>query len=213
MASDLSIQCNCGSFRGIARGVSRKVGIRVVCYCDDCQHFAHYLGARDTTLDSHGGTDIFQMSPAAFNITQGLDKLACLRLTPKGPLRWYTNCCKTPIGNTPPTNQLPFVGLIHSCINSDGQSLAHVLGSVSARVMVQYAKGDITTLENTSDGFSLSHMARIAWKLLIWRVQGAHKHSPFFDVATGTSIASPLLLSERTRSNDDSANDNSFSEK
>lgn len=75
MTTDLSIQCHCGSVRGLARGVSRKVGIRVVCYCDDCQAFANYLGAGDTILDSHGGTDIFQMSPAALNIMHGLDNL------------------------------------------------------------------------------------------------------------------------------------------
>ena len=208
MTTDLSIECNCGAFRGLARGISPQVGIRVVCYCDDCQAFANHLGAGDTTLDSHGGTDIFQMSPAVLNIEQGLDNLACLRLTPRGPLRWYTKCCRTPIGNTPPTHQLPFVGLIHSCVNVEEQSLDQMLGPVSARIMVRYAKGDITTLDNTSAGFSLSHLARMVWKLLLWRVHRDHKHSPFFDADTGAPIASPLLLSERTPSNDHAPNNN-----
>ena len=33
---------------------------RVVCYCDDCQAFLHYLKRADL-LDAHGGTDIVQV--------------------------------------------------------------------------------------------------------------------------------------------------------
>ena len=36
----------------------------MVCYCDDCQAFLHYLGRADL-LDALGGTDIVQMAPAA----------------------------------------------------------------------------------------------------------------------------------------------------
>ncbi len=82
MPTDLPIRCSCGALRGIARGVSAKRGNRIVCYCDDCQSFAYFLEHPDRILDSHGGTDIFQMSPARLEISEGADQLVCMRLTP-----------------------------------------------------------------------------------------------------------------------------------
>ncbi len=64
MPTTLPIRCSCAALRGTALGVSANRGNRVVCYCDDCQSFAYFLGRADQILDAHGGTDIFQTSPA-----------------------------------------------------------------------------------------------------------------------------------------------------
>lgn len=194
MSTDLSIQCDCGAFRGVAKGISPGVGLHGICYCDDCQAFADYLGARDRVLDSHGGTEIFQVSPAALAISQGRQNLACVRLTSRGPFRWYADCCKSPVGNTPPTRQLPFLGLICACIVPDGQPLEQILGTVSARIMARYAVGDIKELPNTHDGFPISQVARMLWKLMLWRMRGDHKRHPFFDAATGIPLSPPVPL-------------------
>ena len=196
MSTDLSIRCSCGALGGAAQGVSDKSGYRIVCYCNDCQAFADYLQGDCQILDANGGTDIFQMSPAHLRITRGLDRLACVRITPKGPLRWYADCCKTPIGNTPPTRQAPFVGLIHSCIDTESRTLDEMLGPVRLRVMGRYAKGDRETLD-AHDGFLPSQFAGILWKLLKWRVRGDHERSPFFDAKTGDPIAMPNLIGEK----------------
>src|SRR5688572_12534539 len=100
MAADLPVRCSCGTLRAVVRGASGGRGNHVVCYCDDCQSFAHFLERADDTLDAHGGTEIYQMSPARLEIIDGADRLACVRLAPKGLLRWYAACCRTPIGNT-----------------------------------------------------------------------------------------------------------------
>ena len=199
MSSNLAIRCQCGCVVGKATGLSPNAGSRVVCYCDDCQAFVDQLGQREVVLDSNGGTEIFQMSPAALTVSRGLDRLACLRLTPKGPLRWYTDCCKTPIGNTPSTHKLPFLGLILACMDTAGHSLDQVLGPVRTRVMIRHAIGDLGTLPNAYDGFSLSHIAGISWKILTWRMQRDHERSPFFDPETGAPIASPLMPGEQRR--------------
>jgi len=191
--STLAIRCQCGYVVGTATGLSPGAGTRVVCYCDDCQAFADQLGQGEVVLDRNGGTEIFQMSPAALTVSRGLDRLVCLKLTRKGPLRWYTDCCKTPIGNTPATYKLPYVGLILACVVTAGDSLDQVLGPVRVRVMTRHARGDLGTLPDAHDGFSLSHIARILWKILTWRVRGDHQHSPFFDPETGVPIAAPLL--------------------
>ena len=197
MPTDLPIRCFCGALRGVASGVSSDCGNRVVCYCDDCQSFAHFLGHADEILDAHGGTDIFQMSPARLQITEGADHLACMRLTPRGPLRWYSDCCRTPIGNTPPTRHVPFVGLIHSCMDhaADGRPLDAMLGPVRMRVHGRFAKGDRTELA-VYDRAPVFMFLRLAGMALMGRLRGDHNHSPFFDARTGEPSATPRILSE-----------------
>ena len=52
MKVDVPIRCSCGALQGYARGISRKSGRRMACYCDDCQSFAHFLGRADEVLDA-----------------------------------------------------------------------------------------------------------------------------------------------------------------
>ncbi|MCG8589625.1 MAG: DUF6151 family protein [Proteobacteria bacterium] len=199
MANDLPIRCRCGNLRGRAQGVSGERGNRIVCYCDDCQAFGDFLGP-DGVLDTHGGTDIFQMSPARLEFTRGLDQLACLRLTSKGMLRWYAACCKTPIGNTMATRQIPFVGLIHACVDheADGRSRDEALGPVRAGVNARFARGDRTQLD-AHDRAPLSMGLGILGRLVAARLRGDHAASPFFDRGTGEPVAVPLVLSEDER--------------
>jgi hypothetical protein len=84
--------------RGVASDVSQSSGFRFVCYCRDCQAFARFLERADV-LDPAGGTDIFQMPPARVKLVAGTDAMRCLRLSNK-VLRWYADCCRTPIANT-----------------------------------------------------------------------------------------------------------------
>ena len=195
--TDLALQCSCGTLRGVARGVSSDRGNRVVCYCDDCQSFAHFLGRANEILDAHGGTDIFQMSPARLEILEGANHLSCMRLTSRGLLRWYTDCCRTPIGNTLPTRHVPFVGLIHSCIAppTNGRPLDMTLGPIRARVHGRFAKGDLTgvTVHARAPVFML---VRLAGMFLIARLRGEHKPSPFFHPRTNEPSVTPRVLSE-----------------
>jgi hypothetical protein len=46
-------------------------------------------------------------SPAHVKLGAGTDALRCLRLSDKGVLRWYTDCCRTPIGNTAASPRFP----------------------------------------------------------------------------------------------------------
>lgn len=198
-ANDLPIRCRCGALRGIVANVATGDSFRVICYCSDCQAFAQYLEERsnEQILDYHGGTDIYQMSPARLTITQGGEQLACLRVTPRGPLRWYSDCCWTPIGNTLATRQLPFVGLIRFCIDVDDRAIDQMLGPVSLRVMAHYAKGDVSSLD-VHDRFLVSHIAGVFFRIAKWRLRGDHKRSPFFDSKTGRPVAEPLWLNEES---------------
>ncbi len=175
--------------------MSHNDGNRIVCYCDDCQSFAYFLERADEILDAHGGTDIFQMSPARLEISQGADRLACMRLTEGGMLRWYASCCKTPIGNTLASHQVPFVGLIHSCVDhtADVGTRDEALGPIRARVMAGFSKGDRSELD-AYDRRPVSMQLRMIRMLLMARLRGEHAHSPFFDATSGEPATEPRVL-------------------
>jgi Family of unknown function (DUF6151) len=193
--TDIAIRCSCGAVRGIARDLSSGAGNRGICYCDDCQAFAHFLGRAEQILDSHGGTDIFQTSPARIEITGGREHLACMRLTPKGLIRWYTDCCRTPIGNTLATHQVPFIGLIVFCLDggSERSSLDAALGPVRMRIEARFAVGQPTG-NNVYDRMPLSMLPRIMGRILMARLRGDHKRSPFFNPQTGAPVSAPHIL-------------------
>ena len=134
MPSDLPLRCLCGRVCGIAREIAPAAGVRFICYCKDCQAFAHFLGRADV-LDTAGGTDIFQMPPGRVTLTAGTDALRCLRLSSK-VLRWYADCCRTPIANTAATPRFPVVALIHSFMSDEtnGHSRDDVLGPPLCRI-------------------------------------------------------------------------------
>src|ERR1700704_6621408 len=112
MPLDLPIRCRCGRMRGVASNVSPSSGFRFVCYCGDCQAFARFLDRADV-LDPAGGTDIFHMPSGRVKLTTGTDVMRCLRFSDQ-VLRWYTDCCLTPIANTAAGPRFPIAGIIHS---------------------------------------------------------------------------------------------------
>src|SRR5579863_6166320 len=122
------LQCRCGKIQGWVADAHRAN--RVVCYCRDCQAFARVLGQANLTLDAQGGSDIVQTLPKNVTFTAGADALACLRLTDKGMVRWYADCCKTPIGNTLENHKISFVGLLHDCLDNPEQPLQRSFGAV-----------------------------------------------------------------------------------
>ena len=197
MPADFTIQCACGAFRGLVRDLSSKCCHRIVCYCDDCQLFAHFLGRAEEIMDSHGGTEIWQMSPARIEFTHGMDQLACVRLTDQGLLRWYVECCKTPIGNTLPTFKVPFVGLIHACLRGADAAIAGAIpGPIRARVHARFASGDLTGLP-VHARIPMLYLLRVLVMLVKARLNGDHRRSPFFDAHTGQPRASPQVLKSR----------------
>ena len=110
MPLDLPLRCRCGRMRGVASHVSPSTGFRFICYCKDCQAFARFLDRADV-LDPAGGTNIFQMPPGRVKLTAGTDSLRCLCLSNK-VLRWYTDCCRTPIANTAAGPRFPVIGMV-----------------------------------------------------------------------------------------------------
>jgi Family of unknown function (DUF6151) len=129
--------------RGVANVISPSTGFHFICYCKDCQAFANFL-ERPDVLGPAGGTDIFQMPPGRVKIIVGTDALRCLHLTDK-VLRWYTNCCHTPIGNTATWPGFPVIGMVHAFMDHDAgtRSRDEVLGPPLCRIFERSAIGPL----------------------------------------------------------------------
>lgn len=190
--ADLSLTCRCGSFRARMIGVSPKTGSHLMCYCKDCQAFARFLGAEEI-LKPRGGSDIFHTIPARFEIEQGQQHLACLRLSPKGTLRWYASCCDTPICNTLSGKWLEFLGVLTPTLVGD--DVGEALGPVIAVVNVDSAQPGPGTLRNR--GF-----ARAAWAVIRRhfgaKLSGRGGQTPFFGME-GTPVVVPRVLTLEER--------------
>src|SRR5687767_2863215 len=191
---ELPLRCRCGTVRGVARGVAPSTVNHCFCYCDDCQAFAHFLGRADDVLDAYGGTEITQMSQANVAFTAGADKVAAMRLSTKGMIRWYASCCSTPIGNSMPTSAMPFLGVIKAFIDAP----AEALGPIRGRGFAKSAKGGRAAVPK--DGLPEPVMiARVLVKILLWRLRGDHKRSPLLDAATGQPAVHPRVLGQAER--------------
>jgi len=183
--------------RGVASDVSPSTGFRFVCYCKDCQAFARFLERTDV-LDTAGGTDIFQMPPARVKLTEGTDAIRCLRLSDK-VLRWYTDCCRTPIANTAADPRFPLAAVIHTFMDhkGDGRSRAEVLGPPLCRIHERSAIGPLPPNAPSPPSFGV--FARRASKLLGWWVHGLARPTPFFDERTQAPRAVPRVLTSAER--------------
>jgi Family of unknown function (DUF6151) len=194
---DIPLRCQCGHVRGVARDVAPSAGFRFVCYCEDCQAFARFL-QRPDVLDTAGGTDIFQMAAGRVTLTAGVDALRCLRFSSK-VLRWYADCCRTPIANTAATPRFPVVALIHSFMKheADGRSRDAVLGPLLCRIYERSALGPLPP--NAPAPPSLGLFALRASRLLGWWLRGLARPNPFFDARTNAPLSPPRVLTPGER--------------
>lgn len=189
--TDLELSCRCGGLRGVLRGAPDCLASRVICYCSDCRAFAEHLDRADV-LDAQGGTDICQLPAARLEFTSGREHLACLRLTDRGPLRWYAACCGTPVANTPPSAQAPFAGVLRAALRAEEAALR----PVDHRIMTAEARGPVEG-PSQHPAFPRALIARLLSRILLWRLRGDHRRTPFFDPDTGAPVAAPLVATDR----------------
>jgi len=189
------LRCQCGTLRGL---VSHTESVcRGVCYCKDCQAYAHFLGKADEILDEMGGSDVVATLPQHVTFTQGIEALTCMSLSDKGMLRWYASCCNTPIGNTSRDFKVSHVGLLHNCLRDPSTSLDSAFGPVRMRVGMKSAKGTPKAMAASTTISILRFMAR----LIRARLDGSYRKTSFFDPETGMPRVSPKVLTpdERAR--------------
>jgi hypothetical protein len=194
MSTQVELRCRCGEVRGLLANASPQTVNRVVCYCDDCQAFAHQLGRADL-LNAQGGTDIVQVAPASLKFTQGQHHIVGLRLTPKGLYRWHTSCCKTPVGNTLGP-AIPFVGIVAQAFDNGTQRPDDIFGRPVGAILGKYAIGDAPA---GSTGINLSLLVRVISRVLGWRLRGRTWPHPFFKRDAREPIYPVTVLSHEER--------------
>jgi hypothetical protein len=166
------LRCRCGKVEGRVVDASGSTVNRVVCYCDDCQAFAHALNRADV-LDAHGGSDVVQVAPAALEFVRGTELIAGLRLGPRGLFRFHATCCNTPIGNTMGTS-IPFVGIVaHAFADADA-----LFGPPIGGIQGKFAVGTPPAGTVKPD---LRVIARSIRKVLGWKLHGKATPHPFFE--------------------------------
>jgi hypothetical protein len=194
MSTLAELRCRCGEVRGSVTNPSRRTVNRVVCYCDDCQAFAHQLGRADL-LDAGGGTDIVQLAPAALKFVQGQRRIVGLRLTSNGLFRWYASCCNTPVGNTV-SPAVPFVGITAQAFDLGMHQPDDLFGKPIGAIKGEYAIGGAPA---GSTGIKLSLLMRAIRMVLGWRLSGQTWPHPFFDRDTCAPIYPVSVLSRQQR--------------
>ena len=133
----------------------------------------------------------------AFRWFQCTDAERCLRFSSK-VFRCYTDCCRTPIGNTAGP-RFPIVGLIHSFMShdADGHSRDEVLGAPPRRIYDRSAVGPLPP--HVPAPPSLSLFVLRASRLLGWWLRGPGRPTPFFDGHTNAPLSAPRVLTPSER--------------
>lgn len=189
-------QCQCGTLKGEVSSPER--GMRAVCYCGDCQTYAHLLGHPHRVLDPLGGTDVVATHARYVTFTSDTQTLACLSLSPRAVLRWYARCCDTPIANTPRNWKLPYVGMVHTCLRQP-EPLERSFPEVEMRINRKSANG------NAAGGGNLRGLLRfggMVLRLTASRLDGGYHETPFFDaigVPVAEAVVAPLAEVEAAR--------------
>lgn len=187
----MQLRCRCGAVRGEMD--TGRAYVRATCYCKDCRAFARFLG-QPGVLDASGGTDIVATAPAAVRFTAGSEHVTCMSLSPKGLLRWYASCCRTPLGNTPRDPKVLYAGVVTACFDAAPQVVDAEFGP---RGRIVLHTGSATSpVRATPLGFLTGGLRILAG--LIGALLRRERTSPFFD-ASGRPLREPDVISREQR--------------
>src|ERR1700722_964829 len=179
------LRCSCGALTGAVE--HERLANHSICYCEDCQAFARFLGREADLLDARGGCENIQALPGDVTFREGVQHLACIRLSEAGLLRWYAACCNTPIGNTPATSKLPFVGLARACLESASPSVNESFGPVR---FCRFTSGASGRPKPEPFGGGAAALWFIRNRLRA-RFTGGFTRNPFFVMTTDQPIVAP----------------------
>lgn len=187
----MQLRCRCGAVRGEMD--TRLAYARATCYCKDCRAFARFVGAPGV-VDASGGVDIVATAPPSVRFTSGAGHIACMSLSPKGLLRWYAACCRTPLATTPRDPKLPYAGMMTACFDAAPEM---VEAAVGRRDRIVLNAGSATAPVRTTPLAFVTGGLRIFAGILRTRLRG-DRGSPFFD-ANGRPLREPEVISREQR--------------
>ncbi|WP_375228258.1 DUF6151 family protein [Roseobacter sp. S98] len=183
--TDALFSCNCGTLKGVLHDAAPANVCHLVCYCKDCRAFARHMG-QAAQLEPGGGSPLVQVLPARIDITEGADRIACLRLSPKGLHRWYASCCNTPLANTVGSPRMPLAGMWRGLFEQ-----TEVFGPVVTRGFTKHALRERGAPKR--DKGILRMMSGLIGRAVPAWMSGTARQSPFFDDA-GQPVTAPVVL-------------------
>jgi hypothetical protein len=186
------IGCRCGTIKGYV--VPSPGATHAICYCRDCQAYARFLGT-EGVADESGGTVVVASLPRYVALTGGIESLACMSLSERGLLRWYASCCHTPIANTPRNPNVPYVGVVHNCLEAGGQSIEASFGALRAVANAASARKPVASKPIATGAAVLGLLSRA----VVDRASGAYRRNAFFLAGTRTPIRPVRVLSSAER--------------
>lgn len=135
---------------------------------------------------------MFQTSAGRLRLDSGKDRIACLRMTRRGPLRWYAACCHSAIANSPPTASIPFAGIFLARISWKERDR---LGPIAARVFAEAAEAvEGPPLRSFGIAKVFLRFVRVTTAA---RLAGDQRRHPFFP--GGHALATPGSLTAEQR--------------
>lgn len=187
----IPFSCTCGQVHGSIQDAAPHRGNNLMCYCKSCQTAAAVLGYTDS-LDQYGGTQVFQTVPSKVRFEAGEDKLACLRLSPKGMLRWYASCCNAPLFTMPDAQWFPIAGLNMARISPRDRTAFGGIVGVHAAEGARNAPADLK-------GYGVKRaLSRVVWRAMTARLKG-DRGKPFFTDDGKVSVTPRVLSLEERR--------------
>jgi hypothetical protein len=135
--------------------------------------------------------DILQIAPAKIRFTQGFEQVRITRLSPKGLLRSWAGCCRTPIGNLLARPRVPFIGVAVPFVVPEARA---ALPASSGGIHGRLAIGGCPPGVHPSAPVGL--LARTGWRMLGRALRGEHRPSPFFGVDGQLTVAPEVLALE-----------------
>lgn len=195
MANDLSFQCSCGEVAGKLRDIDTLAGAgdHLVCHCSDCLAFVRFCNP-DRVSAVADGVQLFMTRVSRMTITFGKENLACVHLTDKPMLRWYSECCRTPLFHTVHSGWYPFVTTHVAILDPDCRVAA--IGEPRGHTFVG---GVPAALRNFREVSRFRIMARfIVW---MWKdlLSGDFRRAELFEPVTLKPIVEPRRLSPAER--------------
>jgi hypothetical protein len=171
--------CRCGKVElRVTPGRVRNV----TCYCNHCRHFAEEYGEGDT-LDEGGGVPMLVTTNDAISVVSGGDLMVAMHYSEKGPLRWYTSCCGTPVAITAGVARTPYMSVHAARLEPSDK-----LGPPQACVNTKSATGPVSK----SVGFVPALFGGFMIEMLGSRISGRWRNSPFFK-PDGSPVAAPEI--------------------
>ena len=178
----IGFACDCGTLRGELH-VAPRSGSLVACHCADCRATARFHGR---PWDPAQGQRVWHTTPDHVRILTGADRLAAIRVSPKGFLRWHASCCGTPLGASTDGPAVPFCGLRTACLDTDAP-----LGPV---VAAAYVNAGVGKTRHRAFG---RIVRGVVLRALVARL-GFRRGNPFLN-ADGQPIGPIHVLTERER--------------